>query len=232
MAKRPNRLPPIDHEQRQLETLKALQPNTTPQRYRALSNGLLDVAISALDIAAALEGRQRPGFERLYNLVDGLADLVDGGSDDSEPEHETTAVETPAPADQPSRPAASAVKGVTTVKTTIIGRPDKVEVNGDTVTLHLTYTPQPGANGAYSLPKGVPAPQAVSTPVLAYVGRKQFEKVKAQLDIPEDALIIEGAISQVIDGVMTVYASNITSKLLQAAKVEQQKTAAQPSNRQ
>ena len=69
MAKRPNRLPPIDHEQRQIELLKAMEPNTTPTHYRALSNGLLDVATSALDIVAALEGSARPDFERLYDLV-------------------------------------------------------------------------------------------------------------------------------------------------------------------
>lgn len=227
MAKRPNRLPPIEHEKRQLELLKSMEPNTTLAHYHPLSDGLVDVAVSALDIVAALEGNSRPDFARLYDLVDGLADLVDGGSSDDEPDSQPDATPVPLQADKPSKQAASPVNGVTTVKTTIIGRPDTLEMNGDTVTLRLTYTPKPGTNGQYSLPKGVPAPNAVSTPVIAYIGKKQFDKVQAQLDNPDDALIIEGAISQVIGGVLTVYASNITSKLLQAAKAEQQKAAPQ-----
>ncbi len=115
------------------------------------------------------------------------------------------------------------------MKSTIIGRPDSIQVDKDTVILQMTYTPKPGSNGQYSLPKGVPAPQETSTPIRVYVGGKQFGKVKAQLDNPDDALIIEGAISQVIDGVLTVYASNITSKLIQMARTAEQKATAEPN---
>ena len=236
MVKRPNRLPPIEHERRQLEALKGMEPNTTPVQYHALSNGLVDVAISALDIVVALEASGKPNFGRLYDLVDGLGDLVDDDHT-ADPEPNVQAERPLVPAARVDHaPVPTSVplplqgKGVTALKSTIIGRPDTITVHGDTVVLDMTYMPKPGSNGQYSLPKGVPAPQETSTPIRVYVGAKQFNKVKAQLDNPEDALIIEGAISQVVDGVLTVYASNITSKLIQAAKTAEQKAATQPNN--
>lgn len=224
MAKRPNRIPPIEHNRQQLELLKTLTPNDTPDYYKPLSNGLVDVAISALDIVAALETQTRPDIERLYDLVDGLADLVE----EAEPQSTPTVSVSVTVTEQRETPVAKpgqGIAGITAMKTTIVGRPDQVEVQGDTVIVRLTYTPRVPSTGNFGLPKGVPSPQMSSTPVIAYVGKKQFEKVKAQLDNPEDMLIIEGAVSQVIDGTLTVYASNITSKLLQMAKAEQQKTA-------
>jgi hypothetical protein len=223
MAKRQNRIASIRHQQFQIEVLKGLDPNTTPVRYQALSNGLVNVAISALDIVAALESSSIPNFERLYDLVDGLADLVDGPPEESVEDKPVSSIQvqnTPPPKISPSQ-------GVNQVKSTIIGRPDRIKVQGDAIVLYMTYTPKPGSNGVYSLPKGVPDPQDVSTPMIAYVGKKQFEKVKPQLDNPADSLIIEGAVTQVVNGVLTVYASNITTKLLQQAKSEQQKTQAQ-----
>jgi hypothetical protein len=224
MVKRQNRIESIEHERQQLEILKGLEPNTTPARYQLLSNGLVDVAASALDLIAALESSSVPDFERLYDLVDGLADLVDAQPEqlaEDKPVASTQAQR--APALKTNRSAG----GVSQVKTTIIGRPDRIEIQGDTIVLHMAYSPKPGSNGIYSLPKGVPTPQDVSTPLIAYVGRKQFEKVKPQLDNPDDSLIIEGAVTQLVNGVLTVYASNITTKLLQQAKSEQQKSQAQ-----
>ncbi len=230
MAKqRQNRLPPIEHEQRQVEALKGMTPNTTPEHYRALSDGLADVSITALDLIAALETNRRPDFERLYSLVDGLADLLNvPESDEQVTEVQTVALEsTPrVTSDGTAQPTQRPMTGITAMKTTIVGRPDKIDVQGDTVTLYLTHTPKPNASGSYGFPKGVPAPPNVTTPVIAYVGKKQFEKVKAQLDDPDDALIVEGGVSQVIDGVLTVYATNITSRLLQMAKADQPKAAA------
>jgi len=232
MAKRPNRLPVIGHEQQQIELLKKMTPNETPEEYRALSNGLADVSIAALELVAALEGSRRPNFEVLYDLVDGLADLV-GGSDTedaNEPISQVAAV-TNEPVRGTSLVAESAVQpindgasskrpvaGVSQMKTTIIGRPDRIETEKDTITLYMSYTPRPNANGQYSFPKGVPTPASSATPVVAYVGRKQFEKVKLALDNPEDSLIVEGGTTQVIDGVLTVYAINITTRLQQLAK--------------
>jgi hypothetical protein len=78
MAKRVNRLKPIEHEGRQLENLKTLQPNATPAKYRALSDALVDVAISALEIVYALESANKGAldFERFYELVDSLEDTL------------------------------------------------------------------------------------------------------------------------------------------------------------
>jgi len=142
MAKRPNRLPVIGHEQQQIELLKRMTPNDTPEEYRVLSNGLADVSIAALELVAALEGSRRPNFEVLYDLVDGLADLV-GGSDTedaSEPMSQVAAV-TSEPVRSASLVAESAVQpisdgassrrpvaGVSQMKTTIIGRPDRIGV--------------------------------------------------------------------------------------------------------
>ena len=232
MAKRPNRLPVIEHEQRQIELLKKMTPNETPESYRVLSNGLADVSIAALELMAALEGSRRPNFEVLYDMVDGLVDLV-GMSDTekaSEPISPAAAV-----ASEPARgaslviesavqlvsdvaPSQRPIAGVTQIKTTIIGRPERIETEKDTITLYMSYTPHPTANGQYSFPKGVPTPVSSATSIVAYVGRKQFEKVKLALDNPEDSLIVEGGTTQVIDGVLTVYAINITTRLQQLAK--------------
>ena len=232
MAKRPNRLPVIEHEQRQIELLKKMTPNETPAEYRVLSNGLAGVSIAALELMAAFEGSRRPNFEVLYELVDGLADLV--GVSDTEAVSEPlsrAAVVVSEPVKGASLISESVVQlisdaapnkrplaGVTQMKTTIIGRPERIETEKDTITLHMSYTPHPNANGQYSFPKGVPTPASTATPIVAYVGRKQFEKVKAALDNPEDSLIVEGGTTQVIDGVLTVYAINITTRLQQLAK--------------
>jgi hypothetical protein len=223
VAKRQNRIGTIEHEKRQLEIIKALEPNTTLEKYRPLSDGLVNVAVAAMSCVSALEGRIFVDFQHLYDMVDSLADLVDGGEKDADEENEP----------QPKQTALAEPKskiipqqGAIAVKTTVIGRPDSIEVNGDTVTLRMNYTPRPDSSGGFSLPKGVPAPQEIETPIVAFVGKKQFDKVKNQLNNPEDMLIIEGAVAQIVDGTMMVYANNISSKLLQQAKVAQQKMAA------
>jgi len=70
-----------------------------------------------------------------------------------------------------------------------------------------------------AFPKGVPAPQATKTNYVVYVGAKQWKNVAATVSDPEDALIIEGY-PQVDKeaGSISVFATNITSKKLQAAK--------------
>jgi hypothetical protein len=74
MAKRKNRLPPIEHERRQLENLKNLEPNTTPVKYVALSNKFVDIAVAALDMVRALEVGDAAAldFEHFYDLIDSL----------------------------------------------------------------------------------------------------------------------------------------------------------------
>ena len=72
MAKRTNRVRPIEHEIRQIENLKSLEPNTTPVKYSALSSRMIDIAIAGLDAVRALEIGQAVDFEQFYELVDSL----------------------------------------------------------------------------------------------------------------------------------------------------------------
>ena len=76
MAKRSNRVRPIKHEIRQIENIKALEPNTTPVKYSALSSRMIDIAIAALDAVRALEIGDAIDFEQFYDLVDGLEDTL------------------------------------------------------------------------------------------------------------------------------------------------------------
>src|SRR5579863_3311275 len=130
MAKRPNRLPPLQHEQHQLDQLKTMLPNTTPAHQRPLSDGLIDVALAALDLVAALENSHAPNFEPLYARVDALADLADQPA--PLPEAPLSPPSVPLPS--PPLPTAT-LKGITTMKTTIVGRPDTIDIQGETVTL-------------------------------------------------------------------------------------------------
>ncbi|MBN1287812.1 MAG: hypothetical protein JXB47_20605 [Anaerolineae bacterium] len=68
MAKRQNRLRPIDHEIRQLESLKTLEPITTPDEYLVLSEELIDIAVAALREVYALEEGEHPDPARLDDL--------------------------------------------------------------------------------------------------------------------------------------------------------------------
>ena len=78
MVKREDRLRPLDHELRQVEGLKALEPNATPVKYAQLSDALVDVAIAALGLVRALEAGESKAldFGRLYDLVDSLEDTL------------------------------------------------------------------------------------------------------------------------------------------------------------
>ncbi len=69
MAKRQNRLAPIQHEIRQLIALKSLEPNATPPKARLLSERLIDVAVAALMEVAALENGEPVQAGRLNNLL-------------------------------------------------------------------------------------------------------------------------------------------------------------------
>jgi hypothetical protein len=74
-----------------------------------------------------------------------------------------------------------------------------------------------------TFPKGVPAPQATKTNYVVYIGAKQWKGVATAANDPEDALIIEGYPQ--IDtktGAISVFASSVTSKKLQAAKRQSQ----------
>ena len=83
---------------------------------------------------------------------------------------------------------ALAEKGVaTTVKITLVGRPGKVIERPDAVIVTLTG-PKPPA-----LPKGLPIlPDETVTVFLVYIANKQWQKVSAAMQNPEDKLVIEG----------------------------------------
>jgi hypothetical protein len=101
----------------------------------------------------------------------------------------------------------------TTVKITLVGRPGKVIERNDAVIITLTG-PKPPA-----LPKGLPVlPADAVTVYLVYIASKQWAKVAAAIQNPEDRLVIEGypfmdAKLKVI-GVLT---QNVTTVLTQRA---------------
>ena len=70
MAKRKNRVAPIEHECRQLENLKVLEPNSTTPEARELSNALVDIALAALEEVRNLELGEEPQLKRLETLVE------------------------------------------------------------------------------------------------------------------------------------------------------------------
>jgi hypothetical protein len=79
MAKRKNLLGPIDHERHQLLNLKTLEPVTTPEDLRPLSDTLIDLALAALDEVYRLEAGQpceARRLERIYHLASTLPNMV------------------------------------------------------------------------------------------------------------------------------------------------------------
>lgn len=69
MAKRASRLKAISHEISQLDMIRDLKPNTTPQNALPLSNTLIEIAQEALHEVSKLEEGQQPEFKRLGNLI-------------------------------------------------------------------------------------------------------------------------------------------------------------------
>jgi hypothetical protein len=101
----------------------------------------------------------------------------------------------------------------TTVKITLIGRPGKLVEQGESVVIAMQSTKVP------ALPKGVPTPPSTPTNYVIFIARKQWAKVADAIQNPDDALIVEGF--PVIDPQaksIAVFATNVTTKMLQAAK--------------
>jgi len=79
MAKRKNRIAPLEHEMRQLGNLKTLEPIATQPAYKPLSDQLVEIAIAALQEAAYLEAGNDADIlrlARLSELVSALPDLA------------------------------------------------------------------------------------------------------------------------------------------------------------
>jgi hypothetical protein len=105
----------------------------------------------------------------------------------------------------------------TTVNVTIIGRPGEIVERQGVIILALKSTAAP------SLSKGLPAPPAQPTNYLVFVSQKQWKKVADAIKNSEDKLIIEGyPVHHPRFTGITVYATQVTTTLLQAAKRQQQ----------
>jgi hypothetical protein len=108
---------------------------------------------------------------------------------------------------------------VTTVKITVIGRPKQVLPSGEVIIVTLRSERPP------SLPKGLPTP-TTPTDYAVLIARKQWQKVEAAIQRPEDKLIIEGYPTHDprFNGI-TVLATQVTTRDQQAAKREEQRPA-------
>ncbi len=103
------------------------------------------------------------------------------------------------------------------MKLTLIGRPNHVVKRQGLVILGLqTAAPPP-------LPKGLPALPPQPTTYMVFINQKQWNKVTAALTNPDDQLLVEGypVYDPRFTGI-TVYATQVTTKLLQAARRQQQ----------
>ncbi len=69
---------------------------------------------------------------------------------------------------------------------TVIGRPNQVVERQGVVILALRSTKAP------TLPKGLPPLPATPTNYMIFIQQKQWTKVQAAMQQPDDALIVEG----------------------------------------
>jgi hypothetical protein len=70
MAKRQNRIVPIEHEIRQITNLKTLLPNATAPEAQIFSDYLIDIAVAALEEVALLESGQPVQLKRVARLIE------------------------------------------------------------------------------------------------------------------------------------------------------------------
>jgi hypothetical protein len=102
----------------------------------------------------------------------------------------------------------------------VIGRPTQIVERQGVIILALRSTKAP------TLPKGVPTLPSTPTSYMIFVQQKQWNKVRAVMQQPDDALIVEGyPVHEPRFAGITVYATQVTTKALQAAK---RKTEAAP----
>jgi len=108
----------------------------------------------------------------------------------------------------------------TTVKITLIGTFNTYKEQGTCTVGIMKASPKTPA-----LPKGVPIPPAIQSNYVVYIGSKQWKTVAEAAKDKEDVLIIEGYPQLDIQKtVISVFATSVTSKKLQAAKRETQKS--------
>lgn len=108
------------------------------------------------------------------------------------------------------------------VKITLTGRPENVVDKGSSVVFGMQDRKVP------DLPKGLPIPPASASKYVVYVTAKQWKKVSPALADPEDILIIEGWCQLDIQTkCIAVFATNATSRALQATQKVKQQEASQ-----
>jgi hypothetical protein len=108
------------------------------------------------------------------------------------------------------------VRRASSVKVTLVGRPETVTEHGAFVAFALRPPEQ-----APALPRGVPPPpHPLAGTYLVYVAQKQWRRVRDTLQDPEDALIVEGfgLPSPELPATVEIYATNVTTKKAQAAR--------------
>ncbi len=112
------------------------------------------------------------------------------------------------------------VGAASTVKMTLVGRPHQVVERQGVVILALRSTKPP------TLPKGLPPLPTTPTTYMIVVQQKQWNKVREAMEQPDDTLIVEGyGVHAPRFAGITVYATQVTMKMLQAAKRTEQTAA-------
>lgn len=106
---------------------------------------------------------------------------------------------------------------VKSVKVTLIGRPGKVVERGQCIVTTMQQQPK-----LPPLPKGLPIPaadQIEATLFAVYIATRQWRKVEEAIKDADDLLIVEGVqlLDKQLPGSIAVFASNVTTKKLQAA---------------
>ena len=103
------------------------------------------------------------------------------------------------------------------MKITLVGRLGKMVDQGAFYQATMT------SDRAPALPKGLPTPPAVEATYIVFIQAKQFRKIADAANDAEDVVIIEGWCQP--DGAtasaIAVWATNVSSKKLQAAAREQ-----------
>lgn len=106
------------------------------------------------------------------------------------------------------------------VTISLVGRPIKTVEKARFALAMLKHTPRCDA-----LPKGIPRPDAQETLYIISIGGTQWSRVKESLHHPDDIAIIEGIPMWDADyQAMTVFATRITTKLLEQAKRKPKKS--------
>ena len=107
----------------------------------------------------------------------------------------------------------------TTVKITLVGRPGNILDKGQFIVTIMESTKIP------ALPKGLPTPTNIATKYAVYISAKQWKKVAESIQDPEDVLIIEGFPKTDPEvKAIAVFATNVTTKKLQAGKRQAEQT--------